>query len=99
MIEAHNGETAIRICETEGRRIQLVVSDVVMPGMNARTMAEKISAVCPGIKILFMSGYHDDDVMLRRLADARMDFLQKPFSTQDLAEKVREVLESAKAQE
>lgn len=99
VIEAHNGETASRICETEGRRIQLVVSDVVMPGMNARTMAEKISAVCPGIKILFMSGYHDDDVMLRRLADARMAFLQKPFSTQDLAEKVREVLESAKAQE
>ncbi len=99
VLEAPNGETAIGICEVEKGRIQLVVSDVVMPGMNARIMAERISAISPGIKILFMSGYHDDDVMLRNLADARMDFLQKPFSPQDLTEKVREVLESDKVRE
>lgn len=99
VIEAHNGETAIGICEAEKGRIQLVVSDVVMPGMNARIMAERISTICPGIKFLFMSGYHDGDVTSRNLADATIDFLQKPFSPQDLAEKVREVLESARVKE
>jgi len=98
VLDAHNGETAIGICEAEGERIQLVVSDVVMPGMHGRIMAERISTICPGMKFLFMSGYHDDATS-RSLADATMDFLQKPFSPQDLAQKVREVLESARVKQ
>jgi two-component system cell cycle sensor histidine kinase/response regulator CckA len=51
--------------------------------------------VWPTVRVLYMSGYHDDDVMLRSLATAKVDFLQKPFLPYDLAEKVRTVLERA----
>ena len=93
VLEASDGESALAICETEGKRINLVVSDVVMPGMTAQVMAEGMRSFCPGVRILFMSGYNDDAGMLDIIADGRTDFLQKPFSPQDLAEKVRAVLE------
>ena len=95
VLEAPNGEQAVRIAESSPRPIQLVITDVVMPGMNARTMAERIQKTWPIARVLYMSGYHDDDVMLQRLAAAKVDFLQKPFLPHDLAEKVRVVLERA----
>jgi two-component system cell cycle sensor histidine kinase/response regulator CckA len=54
---------------------------------------ERIAEMRPGIKVLFMSGYHDDHVMVQNLATAKIDFLHKPFSPQDLAAKVRQVLD------
>ena len=95
VLEAPDGEEAIKVAESSARPIQLVITDVVMPGMNARAMAERIRGIWPTVRVLFMSGYHDDDVMLRSLANAKVDFLQKPFLPYDLAEKVREVLERA----
>jgi len=93
VLEAPDGEEAIRVAESSTRPIHLVITDVVMPGINARAMAERIRGTWPTVRVLFMSGYHDDDVMLRSLANAKVDFLQKPFLPYDLAEKVREVLE------
>ena len=93
VLEASNGEQAVRVAESAGRAIQLVITDVVMPGMNARAMAERIRGVWPAVRVLYMSGYHDDDVMLQSLATSKVDFLQKPFLPYDLAEKVRTVLE------
>jgi two-component system, cell cycle sensor histidine kinase and response regulator CckA len=93
VLEARDGEDAIRVAEAAAQPIQLVITDVVMPGMNARAMAERIREIWPMARVLFMSGYHDDDVMLRSLASAKVDFLQKPFVPHDLIEKVREVLE------
>jgi two-component system cell cycle sensor histidine kinase/response regulator CckA len=93
VLEAPNGEQAVRVAESSARPIQLVITDVVMPGMNARAMAERIRGVWPTVRVLYMSGYHDDDVMLQSLATAKVDFLQKPFLPYDLAEKVRAVLE------
>jgi hypothetical protein len=93
VLEAPNGEQAVRVAEGSARPIQLVITDVVMPGMNARAMAERIRGVWPTVRVLYMSGYHDDDVMLQSLATAKVDFLQKPFLPYDLAEKVRAVLE------
>jgi two-component system, cell cycle sensor histidine kinase and response regulator CckA len=58
-------------------------------------MAERIRGVWPVVRVLYMSGYHDDDVMLQSLAASKVDFLQKPFLPYDLAEKVRMVLERA----
>jgi two-component system cell cycle sensor histidine kinase/response regulator CckA len=95
VLEAPNGEQAVRVAESSGRPIHLVITDVVMPGMNARAMAERIRGVWPAVRVLYMSGYHDDDVMLQSLATAKVDFLQKPFLPYDLAEKVRVVLERA----
>jgi len=95
VLEAPDGEEAVRVAESTARPIQLVITDVVMPGMNARAMAERIRKIWPTVRVLFMSGYHDDDVMLQSLANAKVDFLQKPFLPHDLAEKVRAVLERA----
>ena len=93
VLEAANAEEAIRMCEDESQHFDLIVTDVVMPGLNARAMVERIAELKPGIKVLFMSGYHDDHVMVQNLATAKIDFLHKPFSSQDLAEKVRRVLD------
>ena len=95
VLEAPNGEQAVRVAESSVRPIQMVITDVVMPGMNARAMTARIRATWPAARVLYMSGYHDDDVMLQSLAMAKVDFLQKPFLPYDLAEKVREVLERA----
>jgi two-component system cell cycle sensor histidine kinase/response regulator CckA len=95
VLEAPNGEQAVRVAESSARPVHLVITDVVMPGMNARAMAERIRGVWPSVRVLYMSGYHDDDVMLQSLATAKVDFLQKPFLPYDLAEKVRAVLERA----
>jgi two-component system, cell cycle sensor histidine kinase and response regulator CckA len=92
VLEAANAEEAIRICENESQHFDLIVTDVVMPGLNAREMVERIAEMRSGIKVLFMSGYHKDHVMVQNLATATIDFLHKPFSPQDLAEKVRRVL-------
>jgi two-component system cell cycle sensor histidine kinase/response regulator CckA len=95
VLEAPNGEQAVRVAESSVRPIQMVITDVVMPGMNARAMTARIRTRWPAVRVLYMSGYHDDDVMLQSLAMAKVDFLQKPFLPYDLAEKVREVLERA----
>jgi len=95
VLEAPNGEQAVRVAESSVRPIQMVITDVVMPGMNARAMTARIRTTWPAVRVLYMSGYHDDDVMLQSLAMAKVDFLQKPFLPYDLAEKVREVLERA----
>ena len=94
VFEAGNAEEAIRIHETSGQNFDLVVTDVVMPGLDSRTMVERIAKTKRGIKVLFMSGYHDDHVMMQSLAGAKIDFLHKPFSPQDLADKVRAVLDN-----
>jgi two-component system cell cycle sensor histidine kinase/response regulator CckA len=93
VIEATNGEEAVAVCQSAGRPIDLVLTDVVMPGISAQEMVERLSAICRNVKVVFMSGYTDDDVMRRGLADPRTAFLQKPFTPASLAAKVREVLE------
>ncbi|HEU4747944.1 MAG TPA: response regulator [Gemmatimonadaceae bacterium] len=99
VFEAGNAEEAIRIHETSGQNFDLIVTDVVMPGLDSRTMVERIAKMKPGIKVLFMSGYHDDHVMMQSLAGAKIEFLHKPFSPQDLADKVRAVLDSRRSTE
>jgi two-component system cell cycle sensor histidine kinase/response regulator CckA len=93
VIDARDGDEGVRFAIASTNPIHLVITDVVMPGLNARVMVDRIRNRWPAVRVLFMSGYHDDDVMLHKLANAEVDFLQKPFLPYELAEKVRLVLE------
>ena len=73
--------------------IHLLITDVIMPGMNGPALAEKISSIFPGIKCLYMSGYTDNVIAHHGVLDEGVNFLQKPFSMEALAEKVRAVLD------
>ena len=71
----------------------LLLSDIVMPDMGGRELADKLRAVKPGLRVLFMSGYVDDPVILHAVQEAAMPFLEKPFTRETLAKKVRETLD------
>lgn len=98
VLEARNGPEAIRIADTSGRPIHLLVSDVVMPEMNGRQLAEHLQGRHAGLKVLFISGYTDDAIVRRGVRTATTAFLQKPFSPLALARKVRDVLDAKGAQ-
>jgi PAS domain S-box-containing protein len=93
VLAAENGKEAIRLCEQFTDPIHLVITDVVMPEMGGRQVAERLTACRPGIKILFISGYTDDAVVRHGISQAEVAFLQKPFTPMVLAAKVREVLD------
>jgi len=71
----------------------LLLSDIVMPDMGGRELADKLRSVKPGLKVLFMSGYVDDPVILHAVQEAAMPFLEKPFTRETLAKKVRDTLD------
>ncbi len=83
---------AIRLAEEHAGEIHLLITDVVMPEMNGRDLAERLQSLYPGMKILFMSGYTADVIAHRGVLDEGVNFIQKPFSMKDLAVKVREAL-------
>jgi PAS domain S-box-containing protein len=93
VLEASNGEEAFRVCERHSKPIQLLITDVVMPQMGGRQVAERLSVGRPGIKVLFLSGYTDDAVVRHGILKAEVAFLQKPFTALSLARKVREALD------
>jgi len=90
---ARNGVEALALCAGYEGKIDLVASDVVMPEMSGRPLVEKLAETRAETKVLFMSGYTDDDVMRRGVLDGRTDFIQKPFTATQFATKVREVLD------
>jgi len=93
VLEATNGKEAIKLVESNQETIHLVVTDVVMPEMSGRHLAEHLRCRYPEIKLLFMSGYTDDAVVQRGIIEEKESFLQKPFSPLVLAKKVRTVLD------
>ena len=93
VLEARNGEEAVRICERHTEPIQLLITDVVMPEMGGRQVAERLTARKQGIKVLFLSGYTDDAVVRHGVLQAEVAFLQKPFTPMALANKVLDVLD------
>jgi PAS domain S-box-containing protein len=95
VLEAYDGEEAVRVARAAAKPIHLVITDVVMPGLSASAMVSRVRDVWPESRVLFMSGYNNDDSILHDLATSKVDFLQKPFLPYDLAEKVREVFERA----
>ncbi|MDY3562233.1 PAS domain S-box protein [Gemmata sp. JC673] len=93
VLDAPNAEEALRVCERPDPPIDLLLTDVVMPEMGGRELAEVVARLRPGIKVLYVSGYADDAVVRHGVLRAEVAFLQKPFTPAALAEKVRSVLE------
>ncbi len=93
VIEARNGAQALLYIKQHPGTIDLVISDVVMPEMGGRELAQRLAEYDPGLPILFMSGYTGDDVVHRGLLDPGAPFQQKPFTPVGLATKVRAMLD------
>ena len=93
-IIAGGGEEAVHLLDDFKEPIHLLVTDVVMPGMNGRELADRISAARRGIKVIFMSGYTDDVIGHHGVLGDGIDFLEKPFSPETMVNKIREVLDA-----
>jgi PAS domain S-box-containing protein len=93
VLVASNGGEALLSCEKHGGEIALVVTDVVMPGLSGRELAERLARLCPTAKILFMSGHSDEAIEQHGVLGPR--FLRKPFDRETLAERVRAVLDGS----
>ncbi|MCF8024766.1 MAG: PAS domain S-box protein [Desulfobacteraceae bacterium] len=93
VLVAGNPKDALALAGEYDGQIHLLITDVVMPEMNGRDLAAKLSAGMPRLKTLFMSGYTEDVIAHHGVLDQGVQFIQKPFSIQDLAEKVREAIE------
>jgi CheY-like chemotaxis protein len=94
VLEAANGAEALELLARATGAVDLVLSDVVMPILNGRELSERLAVDRPEIRVLFMSGYTDDDIVRRGLLQPGAPFLQKPFVAADLSRKVRDVLDA-----
>ena len=93
VIEASGGEEAIAFAGRYEGHIHLLLTDIVLTGMNGRIVSEQLQASRPDLKILFMSGYPADVISQRGVLDPGAAFLKKPFDPDDLAAKVRQLLD------
>ncbi len=93
VLAASNGSDAILLAQEHQGTIHLLVTDVVMPHMGGRQVAERVEQIRPGIKVLFCSGYTDDAVVRHGVLESHVAFIQKPYSAALLAHKVRDVLD------
>ncbi len=96
VLDAANGPDAIRIAEEYHSPIHILLTDVVMPGMDGRALADRITRICTGIKVVYMSGYTDDFIVHLGVLDSGVTLIQKPFTREDLLGKVREILGTRK---
>jgi two-component system, cell cycle sensor histidine kinase and response regulator CckA len=95
--EARTGNDALSLCSGEGctDRFDLVITDVIMPGLSGKETAEKLVRMFPGLKVIFVSGYTDNVIVNHGIKNGEKVFLQKPFSPDDIARKVRETLDGS----
>ena len=93
VLEASDGVQAVAVFEKEGKRIDLILTDVVMPRMSGREMVDRVRATRPDLRVLYMSGYTGDAIVRHGVLDASLLLLGKPFTPVALIAKVREVLD------
>ena len=84
VLEAEHGDAALALLSQHARQIDAVLTDLMMPGMSGRELSERIVEMRPGMRVLFMSGYTDDEALRRQLVDEGQQFLQKPFTSEQL---------------
>jgi two-component system, cell cycle sensor histidine kinase and response regulator CckA len=99
VLEARHGRDGLTVAEGYEHPIQLLLSDVVMPEMGAGELADQLLAQRPELKVLFISGYTNDEVVRRGISRKGVAFIQKPFTTEELMRKVRGVLDGEKRRE
>ena len=92
VLEAENGAAALRVCERQAGPVDLLLTDVVMPGLNGKELFEALRSSHPALRVLYMSGHTEDIITHHGVAEAGQAFLQKPFTVKTLAEYVRRVL-------
>ncbi|MFA6147914.1 MAG: transporter substrate-binding domain-containing protein [bacterium] len=93
VLQAGNGDEAIALATGYGERIDLLLTDVVMPGMSGREMANRLTRIHPETRVLFTSGYTDDAIVHHGVLDEGVSFIGKPYTPSTLSKKVREVLD------
>ncbi|MCX7913908.1 MAG: MEDS domain-containing protein [Thermodesulfovibrionales bacterium] len=93
VLSASNGDEALLLSKNFNDLVNLVLTDVVMPGMSGRKLVERLKELYPEIKALYMSGYTDNAIVHQGILDAHINFIQKPFTVERLVKKVREVLD------
>jgi two-component system, cell cycle sensor histidine kinase and response regulator CckA len=94
VIEAGNGVEALQLLDAHGASVDLILTDVVMPELGGRELAEAAEKRMPGVKIAFASGYADDGLLRNRAASESIAFLQKPYTPEALLSIVRAVLDA-----
>jgi PAS domain S-box-containing protein len=93
--QAANSNSALKLCKNAKNEFDLAIIDVIMPGIGGKQLAEMITDIQPQIKILFISGYTDDAIVQHGILDSSVEFLQKPFSAEILAKKIRKIFDAA----
>jgi CheY-like chemotaxis protein len=94
VVQTTNPDEAIAAAESAAQPFDLLLTDVVMPGMNGKQLAERLQAAQPGLRVLFMTGYTANAVVHRGVLEPGTHLVQKPFTPESLAEKVRQVLDA-----
>jgi PAS domain S-box-containing protein len=95
VLQARDTDDAIRIADTHSSQIQLLLTDVIMPGMNGVELYSRLRAKFPGLKVLFMSGYAEDVIARQGVLPDGTQFIQKPFNMDNLASRVRQALDAS----
>ena len=93
VLPAESPNKAIRLAKENPGKIQLILTDVIMPKMNGRELSETLTSIQPGLKSLYMSGYTADVISKHGVLEEEVLFLQKPCSLQDLSSKIHVALE------
>ncbi|HWO09519.1 MAG TPA: response regulator, partial [Polyangiaceae bacterium] len=94
VLEAGHAGEALLLCERHRRTIHLLLTDVVMPQMNGRELAERVLRLRPELRVLYMSGYTEHAIVHDTILDSGVEYLQKPIVPETLARRVREVLDT-----
>ena len=95
MLEAADGREAVAVAERSRETIHLLMTDLMMPHLSGHEVADRLTAARPSLRVLFMSGYTEDVVVLQGIEEATVDFLHKPFKLDELKNRVREILDRA----